>query len=150
MSTSSSFLNRVLSSIKGYKGAFPRDNIPILKMSIKEKKYVIINTDKTSDFGEHWVCLCFHNNICIYFDTFGLSILENDIKKYVKNMGYNRYVYNYKAIQPFYSELCGYYVIAFILATHCGQTFDSFINQFEKIENNDAILINILNYYANL
>jgi len=146
--TSTSFINETLSHIKNYKGAYPSDDIPNFKLPAKGTNYVVINTDKSDESGEHWVCLAMDKSKCHYFDSFGLHILESGIGKYVKKMGYNKYVYNSKAIQPFYSEKCGYYVIAFILAIESGESFKTFINQFTRIKNNDKILIKSLKKYT--
>ena len=144
MSTTTSFLNNVLSSVKNYKGAYARNRIPVFKIPIKGMNYIVVNTDKLGNSGEHWVCLAMDKSKCQYFDSFGSCVLENDIKKYLKKVGYTSYVHNYKAIQPFYSKMCGYYVIAFILAIESNETFENFIGQFTKIKNNDKILIKVL------
>jgi len=148
MSTATSFINETLSYIKNYKGAYPSDAIPTFKLSSKGTNYVVINTDKREGSGEHWVCLAMDRSKCQYFDSFGAHILESGIEKYVKKMGYNTYVYNSKSIQPFYSEKCGYYVIAFILAIESGESFKKFINQFTRIKDNDEILIQRIKKYA--
>ena len=56
-------------------GVYSRDNLPD---KIKDGAYVI-NLDKYSDIGTHWIALYVNNNPVTYFDSFGaenLSIIK--------------------------------------------------------------------------
>ena len=53
----------------GFNGAYSRDNLPD---KIKNGAYVI-NLDKYSDIGTHWIALYALNNIVTYFDSFGVE-----------------------------------------------------------------------------
>ena len=48
-----------------FNGVYPRDNLP----KIKDGAYVI-NLDKYSDFGTHWVALWLDKNDVTYVDSF--------------------------------------------------------------------------------
>ena len=64
--------------IKHFKGIFSRDNLP---NQIDEPEVGIINLDRKSGPGTHWVC--YRNvdkHICEYFDSFGL-IMPTEIQK---------------------------------------------------------------------
>ena len=50
-------------------GAYSRDN---LSDKIKDGTYVI-NLDKDSDIGTHWVALNINNKTVTYFDSFGVE-----------------------------------------------------------------------------
>ena len=56
-------------------GVYSRDNLPD---KIKDGAYVI-NLDKYSDIGTHWIALYVNNKPVTYFDSFGaenLSIIK--------------------------------------------------------------------------
>ena len=46
---------------------------------------MIINTLKYSQPGKHWVALVLTEKKCYYFDSFGWSIIEKNIKKYLES-----------------------------------------------------------------
>ena len=58
-----------------FNGVYSRDNLP----KIKDRVYVI-NLDKYSDTGTHWVALYVHNNNVIYFDSFSVEHIVKEIK----------------------------------------------------------------------
>ena len=52
-----------------FNGVFSIDNLPY---KIKDTAY-IINLDKYSDIGTHWVALYVYNDDVTYFDSFGVE-----------------------------------------------------------------------------
>ena len=58
-----------------FNGVYSRDNLP----KIKDGVYVI-NLDKYSDTGTHWVALYVHNNNVTYFDSFSVEHIVKEIK----------------------------------------------------------------------
>ena len=75
-----------------FNGVFSRDNLP----KIKDGTYVI-NLDKYSDTGTHWVALYVHNNNNnknnnnnnnnngTYFDSFGVEHITKEIKAFINS-----------------------------------------------------------------
>ena len=76
-----------------FNGVFSRDNLP----KIKDGTYVI-NLDKYSDIGTHWVALYVHNNNNknnnnnnnnnnngTYFDSFGVEHITKEIKAFINS-----------------------------------------------------------------
>ena len=59
-----------------FNGVYSRDNLPY---KINDGTY-IMNLDKYSDIGTHWVAFYVNNNDVIYFDSFGVEHIPNDIK----------------------------------------------------------------------
>ena len=51
-----------------FSGVYPADKIPCLN-SIK--KYAILNLDKSTEPGSHWVAIAKHNNTTLLYDSFG-------------------------------------------------------------------------------
>ena len=58
-----------------FNGVYSRDN---LSNEIKDGAYVI-NPDKYSDIGTHWVALYVLNNDVTYFDSFGVEHIPKEI-----------------------------------------------------------------------
>ena len=64
-----------------FNGVYSRDNLPA---TIKKGAYVI-NLDEYDDIGTHWIALYVRNNEVIYFDSFGVKYIPNEIKKFIGN-----------------------------------------------------------------
>ena len=65
-----------------FNGVYSRDNLPD---EIKYGAYVI-NLDKYSDIGTHWIALYVNNKTVTYFDSFGVEhIPKKKIKKFFNN-----------------------------------------------------------------
>ena len=64
-----------------FNGVYSRSN---LTKKIKDRAYVI-NLDKYADKGIHWIAL-FRNRIeIVYFDSFGVKHVPEEIKEFVGN-----------------------------------------------------------------
>ena len=55
---------------------FSRDNFP---KTIKYGAYVI-NLDEYADVGTHWITLLCNRNEIVYFDSFGVEYVPEEIK----------------------------------------------------------------------
>ena len=64
-----------------FNGVYCRDN---LHRKIKNGAYVI-NFDEYADVGTHWIALHVQNNEVIYFDSFGVEHVPEEIKKFIGN-----------------------------------------------------------------
>ena len=62
-----------------FNGVYSRDN---LNKKIKDGAYVI-NLNKYSDIGTHWVALCVCNDNVTYFDSFGVNHIPKEIKTFI-------------------------------------------------------------------
>ena len=60
-----------------FNGVYSRDNLP---KQIKDEVYVI-NLDEHKDTGIHWVVLFCKKNEIVYFDSFGVEHIPEEIKK---------------------------------------------------------------------
>ena len=108
-----------------FDGLYNRDNIP----NNLSKGYYVLNMDKESGDGTHWVSW-FENNddkINIYFDSFGFvppELLDGLLKTYI---------YNSKEIQDIDSSSCGWFCVAFMF---CLQNYpDNEVKNFERFVN---------------
>ena len=63
-----------------FTGCFPTDKIPFVK---SYPSVFIVNTEKSDKKGEHWVAFYMEKGHCLYFDSFGMGVLEDDISSYL-------------------------------------------------------------------
>ena len=59
---------------------YSRNNLP----KIKDGAYVI-NLDDYKSIGTHWIALYVNGDNVIYFDSFGIEHIPNEIKKFIGN-----------------------------------------------------------------
>ena len=64
-----------------FNGVFSRGNLP---KKIKYGTYVI-NLDEHADTGTHWIALFCNRNEIVYFDSFGVEHIPEEIKKFIGN-----------------------------------------------------------------
>ena len=107
---------------------------------IKNGPYVI-NLDKYSDIGTHWIALYIKNNNIAYFDGFGVEHIPKEIKAFIK---YRSIKANILRIQTYDSIMCGYFSIRFINFMLRGKTLTEFTNLFSSndFKRNDNIILN--------
>ena len=64
-----------------FNGVFSRNNLP---KKIKDGAYVI-NLDEYVDVGTHWIALFCNRNEIVYFDSFSVEHVPEEIKEFVRN-----------------------------------------------------------------
>ena len=66
---------------------------------IKDGTYVI-NLDEYADVGTHWIALFCNRNEIVYFNSFGVEHIPEEIKEFVVNKNIKNNIFEYKqAIQ---------------------------------------------------
>ena len=94
-----------------FNGVFSRNNLP---KKIKDGAY-IINLDEYADVGTHWIALFCNRNEIVYFDSFGVEHIPEEIKEFIKKFPKNKNIKaNIFRIQEKNSIMCGYFCIGFI------------------------------------
>ena len=118
-----------------FNGVFSRDNL----QKIKDGAYMI-NLDKYSDIGTHWLALHVNNNYITYFDSFGVEHISKEIKEFVKNKNITANIFR---IQAYDSVMCRYFCIGFIDFMFKGKTLTEFTNLFSpnNFEKNDDMML---------
>ena len=106
-----------------FNGVYSRDNLP---NKIKDGAYVM-NLDKYSDIGTHWIALYVKNNVVTYFDIFGVEHIPKEIKTFIKNRNIKRNIFR---IQVYDSIMYGYFCIAFIDFMLQGKSLTKYKNLF--------------------
>ena len=64
-----------------FNGVFSRNNLP---KKIKDGAYVI-NLDEYVDVGTHWIALFCNRSETVYFNSFGVEHVPEEIKEFVGN-----------------------------------------------------------------
>ena len=77
---------------------------------IKKGSYVI-NLDEYENTGTHWIAVFVKTNEVIYFDSFGIEHIPNEINKFIGNKNIKSNIFG---LQAYDSITCRYYCIGFI------------------------------------
>ena len=119
-----------------FNGVFPRNN---LTGKIKDGAYVI-NLDEYADAGTHWIALNFNRSEIVYFDSFGVEHVPEEIKEFVGN---KNIIANIFRVQANNSIMCGHFCIGFIDFMLAGKKLTDFTNLFSPhdYEKNDEIIL---------
>ena len=112
-------------------GCFPFDKLPEFPEKLPAK--LIINTGASSTDGEHWVALLMKPKTCFYFDSFGVPIMNIEIKNFLKEK-YKKVIYSDVCIQSFKSKKCGQFCINFLKIVKNKKTYISFLKRFCDVD----------------
>ena len=106
-----------------FNGVFSRDNLP---KNIKDGAYVI-NLDEYADVGTHWIALFCNKNEIVYFDSFGVEHIPEEIKEFIGIKNIKANIFQEQAND---SVMCGYFCIGFIDFMLAGKKLIDFTNLF--------------------
>ena len=90
-----------------FNGVFLRNNLPL---KIKDGAYVTY-FDEYADVGTHWIALFCNRNEIVYFDSFGVEHVPEEIKEFIGNKNIKANIFR---VQANNSVTCGYFCIGFI------------------------------------
>ena len=99
------------------------------------------------DTGTHWVALFCKKNEIVYFDSFGVEHIPEEIKKFIGNKNIKGNIYRVQATN---SVMCGYFFcIGFNDFMFVGKTLIDYTNMFSPhdFNKNDSI---ILSYFKDV
>ena len=119
-----------------FNDVYSRNN---LLKKIKDGAYVI-NLDEYADVGTHWIALFCNRSEIVYFDSFGVEHVPEEIKEFVGN---KNIIANIFQVQANNSVMCGYFCIGFIDFILAGKKLTDFTNMFSPYDfkkNDDIIL----------
>ena len=103
-----------------FNGVFSRNNL----LRMKDGKYVINLDDKNSK-GTHWVSLFIDRNTALYFDSFGIKYIPQEVLNKIKDKSI---IHNIFRIQDNESIMWEFYCIAFIEYMFSGKTLLDYTN----------------------
>ena len=106
-----------------FNGVFSRDNLP---KKIKDGAYVI-NLDEYADVGTHWIALFCNRNEIVYFDSFVVEHVPEEIKEFIENKNIKANTFRVEANN---SIMCGYVCIGFVNFMLAGKKLTDFTSLF--------------------
>ena len=111
---------------------------------IKDGRYVI-NLDEYADVGTHWIALFCKKSKIVYFDSFGVEHIPEEIKEFIgnKNIKANTIKANTFRIQANNSIMCGYFCTGFFDFMLAGKKLTDFTISFSPYDfnKNDSIIL---------
>ena len=120
----------------------------IICLKIKDGAYVI-NLDEYADVGTHWIALFCNRNEIVYFDSFGVEYIPEEIKKFIEEFSGNKNIKaNIFRAQEDNSIMCGYFCIGFIDFMLSGKNLTDYTNLFSLHDLKKSNNI-ILSYFKN-
>ena len=124
-----------------FNGVFPRNYLP---KKLKDGAYVI-NLDEHADVGTHWIALFCNKNEIVYFDSFGVEHIPEEIKEFVGNKNIKANIFRVQAND---SIISGYFCIGFIDFMLASKKLTDYTNMFspQDFKKNDDV---ILSYFKN-
>ena len=124
-----------------FNGVFSRN---ILPKKIKDGAYVI-SLDEYTDVGTHWMALFCYKSEIVYFDSFGVEHIPEEIKEFIGNKNIKAYIFRVQAND---SVMSGYFYIGFIDFMLAGKKLTDYTSLFSPhdFKKNDDI---ILSYFKN-
>ena len=120
-----------------FNGVYSRNNLP---KKIKDGAYVI-NLDEYADVGTHWIALFCNRSEIVYFDSFGVEHVPEEIKELIGTKNIIEKIFRRQANN---SVMCGYFCLGFFDFMVAGEKLTDFTNFFAahdfKKKNGDIIL----------
>ena len=119
-----------------FNGVYSRNNLPEKK---KDGAFVI-NLDEYADVGTHWIALLCSISEIVYFDSFGVKHVPEEIKEFIGN---KNIIANIFQVQANNSVMCGNFCIGFIDFMLAGKKLTVFTSMFSTydFEKNDNIIL---------
>ena len=138
-------IDQVFKEDSNYMGTFSMNRLPDLPNSFP--KSIIINTDPANKVGDHWVALVLTDQRAFYFDSFGIEIINEEVKEFLIPK-YTTIIFNNLCIQHISSDKCGAYCIYFVRSVHDLKSFYKFLSNFSdnNLRMNDMIIMNKIKY----
>ena len=117
-------------------GVYSRNNLP---KKVKDGAY-ITNLDEYAGVGTHWVALFCNRSEIVYFDSFSVEYVPEEIKEFIGN---KKIIANIFRVQANNSVMWGYFCIRFIDFMLAGKKLTNFTSLFSPhdFKKNDDIIL---------
>ena len=97
----------------------------------------MINLDDKNSKGAHWVSLFIDRNLAVYFDSFGIEYIPQEVLNKIRDKSITQNIFR---IQDSKSFMFGFYNIAFIRCMLAGKTLLDYTNLFSPNGQNSKII----------
>ena len=95
--------------------------------------YFEINLDEYEDIDTHWIALFCKKNEIVYFVSFGVEHIPEEIKEFIGNRNIKANIFR---VQANNSVMCGYFCIGFIDFVLADKKLTDFTNLFSPYDFN--------------
>ena len=111
----------------------------IIYLKKKDGAYVI-NLDEYADVGTHWIALFCKKNEIVYFNSFGVEHIPEELKEFIRNKNIKANIF---CVQANNSVMCEYFCIGFIDFMQAGKKLTDFTNLFSHhdFDTNDKLTL---------
>ena len=92
----------------------------------------------------HWIVLFCNRNKIVYFDSFGVKHVPEEVKKFIGNKNIKANIFRVQAND---SAMCGYFCIEFIDFMLASKKLTDYTNMFSPhdFKKNDNIILSCFN-----
>ena len=106
---------------------------------VRASSYVL-NLDEYAEVGTHWIALFCRRSEIVYFDSFGVEHVPEEIKEFIGNKNIKANIFRVQAND---SVMCGYFCIGFIDFMLAGKKLTDFTSMFSPYDfkKNDNIIL---------
>lgn len=94
----------------GFGGVFSADTLPKFRQNYNK---FIVNLDKSTLPGSHWISILFKDNIAYFYDSYGNIPKTKSILKFMKRNS-TQIMYNPICHQDYFTTTCGYFCLYFL------------------------------------
>ena len=138
-------IDQVFKEDENYLGTYPMNKLPNLPKTFPKR--IIINTDPANKVGDHWIALVLTYKKVFYFDSFGIKMINEEIKNFLLPK-YKSVIFNNLCIQHITSDKCGAFCIYFVKSVHNLKSYYKFLSNFStnNLKINDKIIMNKVKY----
>ena len=91
----------------------------------------VINLDECADVGTHWIALFCNRSEIVYFNSFGVEHVPEEIEEFIRN---KNIIANIFRVQANNSVMCGYFCIGFIDFMLAGKKLTDYTNLFSSYD----------------
>jgi hypothetical protein len=106
------------------RGVYMRDGLPEKPL---KNECAIVNFNKVSESGTHWVCYKKDGDVKLYFDSYGGRVLQ-EVRNYLKSPIYR----NTDIVQPFDTPICGHLCLYVLKSLSSGMSFRDTLNNLSS------------------
>jgi len=127
---------------KSFSGVYAIDQLPKAPLDLRKNHGFVINTDRSTGPGKHWVALFYRGDgLAVYFDSFALSYKQYPaIETFIiDKLKTTKITANSRLIQHPFSSVCGVYATYFLLMLSRGHTLTRVLSSFSptRLRDND-------------
>jgi len=138
-------LSEALKKYDKFNGVFARDQLRNVNF---QSGGFVINTDTSSQPGEHWVAIFIDKEGLVkYLDSFGLPPMHEEILDFLDRVATRNWTYNSQPIQSVLSMSCGFFCYLYLVFRFQGLSMQDFQDFFT---NNTRINELLLIYYHDI